>query len=568
MQGHRTHTKAILFLGIALFFSCNPKKDGKNGQVVVDKRPNILFITTDYTRAADLELLEGVLKMPAVKALYDEGAVFVRHSCVSPICMPARASIVTGLYPHTHSLWDNQSIAIKKPEWPFLMRDLKKVGYTTAGIGKMHFHPFKADYDFDVRISLEGKDRDYRDDDYEKYLEKHGTSRKEIRERYVAKDRPQGQDFYPWHVDEKLHPDYFVGEKAVGTIKSGSINDDRPWFMWVSFTGPHNPWNPPQRYLDQYRDMEDLPTGDFVEGELKIKPIEYTRHRYGYGGNLLKIYDGLNKDEKKTFRKELRAAYYASLAFIDEQIARVVQELKNRDLLKNTLVVFTSDHGSALFDNEMLHKGSPFPTQSLVPMVVWGPGLVKQGIREGFTSHVDLYATFMELARGEIHPMAKGKSMLGILAEEKKKIKDFVVIESALVTSLMNDRWLVGFHHVAKQIELYDLEKDPMCHTNLASDPETHSLIAELQKTLVQWRRAQNPERIIGDDPLHWNLEVLGDAEKLEGLKNNYIKAYNYLTTLDESNPGIVGKKAEVIVQQIDNEKYGYKKRGLEIPQH
>ncbi|UJH67838.1 sulfatase [Allomuricauda sp. SCSIO 65647] len=552
MQRYRTLKKTILFLGIALFLSCIQKKHEKNGQLV-DKRPNILFITTDYTRGSDLEYLGRPLRMPVLQDLIANGAVFTKHSSVSPICMPARASIVTGLYPHTHSLWDNRAISVKKPNWPFLTRDLQSAGYTTLGIGKMHFHPFQEDYYYDHRVTLEGKDRDYRDDDYEKYLEAQGTSRKALRAAYSSTGRPRGQDFYPWPADEKLHPDYFVGEAAVDAIKSGEITAEKPWFMWVSFTGPHNPWNPPKRFFDRYSDLDKIPDALFTEGELIDKPIEYSRHRYGYGGNLMQHYDSLPKNEQEKLRKQVKAGHFASLTFIDEQIERVLFELGQTGKLENTIVVFTSDHGSALFDNEMLHKGSSFPTQSLVPMVVWRPGLVKQGIREGFTSHVDLYATFMELAQGEIHPMANGKSMLGMLTDDKEVIKDFVVIESTLVTSLMNDRWLVGFHHVAKEIELYDLKKDPMCHTNIASDPETHSIIAELQETLVQWRREQNPGLIIGDDPLHWNLEVLGDAEKLESLRKSYIKAYNYLTTLDDSDPGIVGKKAKAIVQQIDN---------------
>ncbi|MFS4418011.1 sulfatase [Maribacter sp. 2307ULW6-5] len=534
-------------LVLKAFGSC--KKATKNNEAVAQK-PNILFITTDYTRGADMDELSGILKMPTVKKLYDEGAVFTRHSSVSPICMPARASIVTGMYPHSHSLWDNRSISIKKPDRPFLMRDLQKLGYTTVGIGKMHFNPFGADYDFDVYQSLEGKDRDYRNDDYEKYLEEHGTSRKEIRKNHVDNGRPPGQDFYPWHIAEKLHPDYFVGEMAVETITDGAINKEKPWFMWVSFTGPHNPWNPPKRFFEDYPPAK-MPDAKFMEGELKNKPIEYTRHRYGYGRDLLSIYDKLPGEEQEQFRKQVKAAHFASLGFVDEQIGRVMAALKDKNLLENTIVIFTSDHGSALFDNEMLHKGSPFPTQSLVPMLVWGPKYIVPGIRNGFTSHVDVYPTFIELAGGIASSKVEGESFFGSLKSDNHKTQDFVVIESAMVSSLMTYDLLLGFHHISKEIELYDLQKDPMCHYNVADVSDNTEVVNELKKTLVDWRREKSPDLQIGEDPLQWGLEILGDSVEMSKLKNSYLKAYERLAEIDELRPGILGGGALEVIGKI-----------------
>ena len=544
---------SLVFLFILFFCSCKEVEQNKISEKTEIERPNIVFITTDYTRGADLPVMgASFLKAPAIEKLSKEGAVFSRHSCVTPVCMPARASIVTSLYAHDHGLWDNQGLSIKKEEWPFLMRDLKREGYITAGIGKMHFNPFKADYNFDIRISLEGKDRDYRDDDYETYLVENGTSRKAIRDRYVDSGLPSGQDFYAWNVDEKLHPDYFVGEKSVETINSGVFTKENPWFMWVSFTGPHNPWNPPQRFLDMYKD-EEIPTGDFIEGELKDKPIDYSRHRYGYGGDLLAIYDSIPSEEaKKVFRKKLRTAHYGSLSFVDEQIGRVIDQLKARDLLENTIIIFTSDHGSALFDNEMMHKGSPFPTQSLVPMVVWGPEYITPGIRNGFTSHIDIYPTLIELANGQIHQKASGKSFVSMLNSVNEKISDFTVIESALVTSLMTDDWLIGFSHISKQIELYDLNKDPMCHYNIAKVDKNIRVIDELQKKLVKWRREQSPEMEIGDDPLFWDIEVLGNPESTTKLWKSYVKAYEHLTTIKDERPGVVGNRAKDVLESIN----------------
>ena len=189
------------------------------------KQPNILFITTDYTRGVDLPSHGSpFLKMPNVDQLCKEGAVFANHVSTCPICMPARASWVTGYYPHTHGLWDNSSYSFRK-DGPFLMRDLQKLGYLTAGVGKMHFYPWHNNYNFDIRVSHEGQDlSNSMDDDYNNYLKEYGLNRDKIRKFKDAYNISGGQAIYEWPIDEKLHHDYFVGNEAVKVIHNGKLN--------------------------------------------------------------------------------------------------------------------------------------------------------------------------------------------------------------------------------------------------------------------------------------------------------------------------------------------------------
>ncbi len=518
---------------------------------VIPERPNILFITTDYTRGQDLPRVGApFLKMPAVNKLSDEGAIFLKHACVSPICMPARATIVTGHYPHAHSLWDNVGISFREEVKPFLISELKKEGYTTVGVGKMHFHPFTADYDYDLRYSLEGKDRKYRDDDYEAYLNERGSKRLDIYNLNRDSKIPRGQSFFDWPLDEDLHADAFVGNKSVEAVQSGILKKDKPWFMWVSFTGPHNPWNAPERFSSIYRNMEDLPSGDFVAGELDNKPLDYTRHRYGYGGNLFDHYDSLPKPEQDKLRHNVRAAHYGSLSFIDEQIAKVIGALEEKGLLENTMIIFTSDHGSALFDNEMLHKGSPFPTQSIVPMVVWYPGFVKPGFRDNFTSHADLFATIMELSGQKDIAETEGRSFLEMFYKPDSKVNDFVIVESAMVTSLMNKDWLLGVHHITEELELYNLQKDPMCHYNIADKPENKGRINGLIEQLVAWRKSQSGGDKVKNNPFTWH-EELGDTTQINKYRRRYTREYQRLTTIADERPGKTGKAAAAILENI-----------------
>ncbi len=538
-----THRIICITVFILMFAGCQERKKEFN-------RPNILFITTDYTRGEDLPVTGApFLHAPALTKLCEEGAVFTRHCCNAPICMPARATIATGHYPHSHSLWDNRAIPLKQPGLPLLTTGLKEMGYQTVGIGKMHFHPFKSDgyYDYDIRITLEGKDRNYRDDDYEKYLEERGTSRKELRKQRDTTNIPRGQSFFDWQLDEEFHADAFVGVKTVETIQNEKLSNEKPWFMWVSFTGPHNPWNAPERFARLYRNMDDLPTGNFIEGELNSKPIDYTRHRYGYGGDLMRIYDRATHEEKREIRKNVRAGHYGMLSFIDEWIGKIIVELEEKGQLENTVIIFTSDHGSALFDNEMLHKGASFPTQSLVPFVVWNPGTIKPGLRTEFTTHVDLYSTFLELAGNKNPQRNEGKSLVEVFKTPGHKVNDFVIIESTMVTSIMNDKWLAGFHHITKEVELYDLEKDPMCHFNIAN--QERSVIAELKLQVYEWRKglAENGKKI-DENPLFW-YEELGDTTTVSNYFKGYTKAFKNLAGMNDEAPGVTGLAAQKVLE-------------------
>ncbi len=509
------------------------------------QKPNILFITTDYTRGVDLPSYGSpFLEMPNIDRLCKEGAVFTNHISTSPICMPTRYTWVTGQYPHTHGMWDNNRYSIKS-DAPMLIREFKNLGYQTLGIGKMHFSPWDAgSYYYDVRIIHEGQDLgNHLDDDYNKFLKKHGLDRDKIRDVQGPFNLKGGNSVYDWPFDEELHHDNFVADQTLRIIHEDRLSQNDPWFMWISFSGPHNPWNPPKRYAEPYRNMKNLPLGDFREdNELREKPIEYTRHRYGYGGNVFELYDAMSDEEKEKLRRYIRAAHYGSLTMIDERIGDILAELRDRRQLDNTIIIFTSDHGSALFDNNMLHKGAHFDTQVRVPFIVWWPDRIKPGVRSNISSHVDLFPTIMQLTGGKMPKILEGKSLVPMLENPLAKVQDFAVVECTFVTSIISDKWRIGFHHYNNEIDLYDVQKDPHSFYNLAEKPEYASVINQLQKQLVEWRQALSPTMDIPEDPLKWR-ECLGPQDIVSRFREGYLKQYRRLSTLDESKrPGKVGK--------------------------
>ncbi|MGB2820732.1 MAG: sulfatase-like hydrolase/transferase, partial [Phycisphaerae bacterium] len=500
-----------------------------------DRRPNILFVQTDYQRGVDGPSLgSGFLKMPTLDRLCKEGAVFARHISTSPISMPARFCWVTGQYPHTHGEWDNYGRTWPEKS-PMLVELLRGLGYHTVGVGKMHFFPWDRMTGFDRRIIAEGQGNSAHDD-YDKFLNAHGLSRRDLH-RIKGRFGVAGANaVYDWPHDESLHIDSYVGEQARLIIQRRELK--APWFLWVSFPGPHNPWNPPARYARPYLEMADLPLGSTFPGELRTKPIDYTRHRYCYGKPAFDVIDSRPEDGNEIFRA-IRAGHYGNLTMIDEQVGGILKALEAAGDLDNTLVIWSSDHGSALGNHNMLHKGTHFDTDARVPFVVRHPGMVKPGVRKGFSAHVDLLATLVSLAGGRVPKEVEGKDLTGMLTDPDATVADFAVMECTLVTSIITDRWKMAFHHFNSEADLYDLRNDPKELKNLAGRAEYAAIEKALAEKLVKWRRGLDPRADVPDDPYRWR-ECLGPV--VDVWRKMYMAQYTRMAKL-EGRPGKTGRK-------------------------
>jgi arylsulfatase len=503
---------------------------GASGMVSArDKRPNILFVQTDYQRGVDGPSLGSpFLTMPALDRLCREGAVFTRHFSNSPICMPARYCWITGQYPHTHGQWDNY------PRWvpegsPILMELLKELGYHTVGVGKMHFHPWDRMAGFDRRITHEGKHSRVQDD-YEKFLAAHGHSRREFLDNYGG-----AMAVCDWPWEESLHHDSFVGAQARGVIDRGELRE--PWFLWVSFPGPHNPWDPPAEYSRPYLQME-LPLGNGFPGELLTKPIDHSRHRYGYGRPVFDEIDA-HPERRDEILKAIRARHYGNLTLIDRQLEGILDALDRSGRLDETVIIYSSDHGAALGNHDMLHKGTHYDTDARVPFVVRWPAKVIPRRIDAFSSHVDLLPTLVSLAGGTVPPEAEGRDLTPLLTGASERVNEFAVIECTLVTSIVSDRWKMGLHHFNGEGELYDLKTDPNELDNLFGVPRCTDVQEELTEELVRWRRRLSPGLDVPDDPFEWR-ECLGPEVQL--WREQYMKMYRDMATL-EGRPGKTGDK-------------------------
>ncbi|MDG2397104.1 MAG: sulfatase-like hydrolase/transferase [Flavobacteriaceae bacterium] len=447
------------------------------------ERPNILFIMTDYQSGQDIPAETEILNMPNLKRLAEEGIIFKNHIATAPICMPSRSTIVTGLYPHSHGIWDNIGKWVPEDS-DILMEELVKLGYHTTGIGKMHFTPFDRMAGFDKRIIADGKRNSARDslfaDDYALHLKKAGLTRWDY---LKLQNQSEFKGVYDWPFADSLHIDHFVGTKAKSHFET--LNTDKPWFAWVSFNGPHNPWDPPKKYTDYYLE-KTLPKAQMRKGELSNNPIDITKIRFNYTRNVVDQMDQ-NPSRQEEYIRRIRAAHYGNLTFIDEQVGKIIETLKQKGELENTIIIWTSDHGSNLGDHNLIHKGTHYDRSARVPFVVWWGKNVKPGERNGFSSHVDLMSTFIDLAGGDPPNSQEGHSMRKMIIAESDG-DNHAIVEILGNYSLLTHEYVYGVFPKTNEKVLFDKREDPHELDNQILNPKFVSIADSLETILYNFR--------------------------------------------------------------------------------
>ena len=193
-----------------------------------ENRPNILFITTDYHAGLDVPWETPGLEMPALAGLASGGIIFNKHYCTAPISMPSRYTLLTGMYPHYHGNWDNQSRWIPEGT-PTMIEMLRENGYMTTAVGKMHFYPWDRDAGYDIWISAERKGNSAADtvrkDDYSRHLAGAGLSRASYLNLQAGAEI---YGVYDWPFADSLHIDHYVGTQASRLIERIG---ESPWFL-------------------------------------------------------------------------------------------------------------------------------------------------------------------------------------------------------------------------------------------------------------------------------------------------------------------------------------------------
>ena len=368
-------------------------------------RPNIVFIFTDQQRLSTLRTYgETPCRTPNLDAIAERSVVFDNAYTSCPLCSPARATIMTGLYPTQHGVTSNcgnSSCAVPNlHDRPGLLsRRLQSAGYECLYTGKWHLGmPSDSVFGDTIPPTLP-KDVGFVGQnfpghggggfsypEYHEYLERVGHDHK------VRQVHTLGDGFVPHFgiLEEPVEATvpYFLTEHSIAQIDRG-LETDSPFFLWHNFWGPHEPYFVPERYYEMYRDVAipEWPNYRWPAGQMEGP------HQVAINPS----YDELSWEE---WAEAIRH-YYAFMTLIDEQIGRLVDYLGHRGVLDDTLLVFSADHGETLGSHGGLMDKGIFHFEEIqhIPMLLRMPGGAHAGSRRSeLVSLVDLYPTFLHAA--------------------------------------------------------------------------------------------------------------------------------------------------------------------------
>jgi arylsulfatase len=464
----------------------------------VAKRPHILILMTDQQRADCLGCAgHPVLRTPNMDRIASQGARFENALTTSPICMPARACFVSGLYCHNHGMWTNTGQL--PPDDETFFHHLRQAGYYTAYVGKSHFYEHHAgDHLRDHEEYMRARGIDYVHETTGPWAtvktRSYMTDRWEELGLYKAfqedYERRRGTPWASWPspLPEEEYLDSYIGRQAVEFVEA--CQADQPVCLFVGFGGPHEPFDPPGRYAAMYdpaRCPEAVPAEPVAEN-LPPAAAAYVRDREKF----LRGSDTIPPEEIAASR----AGYYGKIALIDHWVGRILEAFAGRGWLDDTLIVLWSDHGEMVGDHGRFHKSVFYESSVRVPLLLRWPGEVPAGVvRPHLAQTIDVFDTLLEAAGCEPSARSFGKSLLPPARDENAPLRDAAFSEIAsgragdkrLTTMILLERYKYAVSDTAEPLILFDLAEDPLEQNSLAGDPRRADLRAELDRKIYQW---------------------------------------------------------------------------------
>ncbi|KUF10848.1 hypothetical protein AVJ23_10445 [Pseudoponticoccus marisrubri] len=390
----------------------------------------------------------------------------------SPICVPARASMLTGQHAHAtgimHNLcWlrpDRHKMGLRT--WPEI---LATEGYRTSAIGKMHFYPWDRSEGFQHRVIAEDKRHIHVRDDYHHALAAEGFTKLHGKE-MAGYHETKGACINP--LPDHLQPDRWVAQRAADHLRS--LRGDQPFAMMVGFPGPHCPYDPPAEALDRVDPSalpDPLPRTAESETHMDAHVAAYKRDWAGLD------YSRLSAAQVRAIRHH----YAVSVERLDEDVALLVETLRQTGRLENTIIVFASDHGDYLGDFGLMGKGFFHEPSIRVPLIVADFRAPAARVETAPASLLDLFPSFLHWAGAAPAPQAQG------LRLSEPDSDRAIAGATSGGFMLRTPRWKLVRYGNGTQA-LFDLEADPGEQENVIdAHPATRAeLDAALTRSLLQ----------------------------------------------------------------------------------
>lgn len=458
------------------------------------EKPNVLILLTDQQRYNTINAAGfPYMITPNLDRLAAEGCLYRNAHSTNPVCMPARHDLLTGLPGRAHGYFTNARQPIKDYSLPTIPRLFSENGYRTAAIGKMHFRPARMHHGFGEMFLMEELPKCRQDDQYAMYLAAEGLGH--IQNIHGVRPHiynlPQNAQ-----MDEAHHGSSWVANKTIEWLK---VNNGRLFLVMAGWISPHPPWDLPPEYQGLYH-TRALP-----------EPVPLSRC-YPFARDKNEWFGDFDPPEEK---RRIREAYYAAITMVDRNIGRVLDYLREANLIDKTLIIFASDHGEMLQDKGFYTKQLPYDGSVRIPFIVRYPErFTKDVIKEEFVDLFDIMPTCLDVCglqyHGEKYPLP-GESLC---AAAPKRDRNYQV--SSFGIGL--ERWVMCRNRSYKYIfsynrgteELYDMRNDPGETDNLLT-AGSYSIndYHELKKTAIEYERTWGPEGLVAGD----SFTVLDGAE-------------------------------------------------------
>lgn len=504
-------------------------------------RPNILLITSDQQRADCNGFENPNIRTPHIDRLAREGTRFSANITPNLVCQPSRASILTGLLPLTHGVWDNGVDLDPQVGAQGFAGTLSRAGYQTAFLGKAHFatkatfaptgtpecNKSQAKYGPDwhgpymgfehVELAVLGHMHRTRPLDrppmghYERWLVSRGENEEGLK-LWAAETRPGAGAAQTWRsaLPVAWHTSTWVADRTVAWLADGRKRD-QPFCIWASFPDPHHPFDCPEPWVSMYdpkdmvlpkhrvRDFERRPWWHKAQLEGKPQLADPAMLKFRAEGSRV-------PDQTDAQLAEMTANYYGMISLIDHNVGRIMAALDDLGLADDTLVVYTTDHGDMLGNHGLYLKGpTPYEDLMRVALVARGPGVAKNRVVDEPVSTLDLAATFYEAAGVEKPAEMQSRSLAGLLAG-RPGTRDVAYSEwyvhpsrcgvALKLRTVRTKRYKCTFELESGAGELYDLANDPGEMDNLFEDAG----YAKVRREMRELMRAR-PGRVREDLP-------------------------------------------------------------------
>ncbi len=424
------------------------------------RRSNILFIMTDQQRFDTFTCVNPAIITPNIDTLLHDSIYFANAYCTSPSCISSRASIMTGKYPSECRV---PTFITKLPadEVTFMSR-LQDLGYYTAAIGKQHFAGSKVHRGYDYENIIDGHSPDAEPETIQAYLEYLKSNQVDISS-MTEKNPGELISGCKWLAETKYHLDYFIGELGKEWLKERVSSDSgQPWFLNLSFPGPHHPYDCEGTEYAELYPLDSIPLPETSFKDLNNRPRHY-RKMGGYSQIYLKDYS------RKAFLRTKRA-YYANITLIDQEIGEVVKTLKDTGVYDNTTIIFTSDHGDFMGHLGMVEKLQCL-TESLmrIPLFVKPPIANFNGkVVNDLVSNIDIASTCLQIAGSNIPDNISDFPYSMYWNDGKDiKVREHIYMEAGGIRGILKDGVKV-VHYINRDYgEIYNIDIDSQECCNL-----------------------------------------------------------------------------------------------------